>query len=299
MTLPQELIDNIIDCLHGDVTALQACCLVRTSWVFSCRRQLYRTVAFHTLSDLEEWENTFPDVTQSPAMQVQSLSVAGLWASQWAYLGEDNFNPDEMEGCLLDQFRSFRQVRNLSLAAFNVQPLTSTQEYFSHFKPSVRSLELHSPCPANQTDLVNFICSFPRINDLVITRANRWLDQSNDDSREDSQQLQRFPVFGGILKLLDFSDPSGEFINKLVDIPNGVSFRSIELGLDKLGELEPIGKLLSSCSSTLEVLTLGHVFAGTFVMRFTKLFCSNAMKQQHPISPQTWSTSSPTMRCVT
>lgn len=261
VTLPQELIDTIIDCLQGDIEALKACTLVHSSWIYSCRRQLYATVSFHSLSDLEDWSTTFPDIGQSPAMQVQSLSASGLWASLWAYLGDDNFNPDEIDPHLLHQFRSFRRVKNLSLTAFNNQPLASTREHLAHFEPSVKSLELHSPCPTNQTDLVNFICSFPHIDDLVLTRANRWLDEGNDDA---GHILQSSPAFRGSLRLLDFSDPSGEFIDQLVNVPNGVNFKSIELGLDKLGDLEPVGRLLSSCSSTLEDLSLGHVFAGTF-----------------------------------
>ncbi|KAI1787093.1 hypothetical protein LXA43DRAFT_867091, partial [Ganoderma leucocontextum] len=66
--LPGETIDNIIDHLHNDISALSASSLVCHPWLPSCRYHLFDTVSCNpassnsTLSRLHGWIHASPDI---------------------------------------------------------------------------------------------------------------------------------------------------------------------------------------------------------------------------------------------
>lgn len=253
--LPPELTDLIIAHLHDDVSALLACCLVHTSWIHGSRNQIFGSLSFHALSDLEEWAEHFSSASTSPAHHVQSLSVAGLWNMNT--LWGERFNLDELHIPLLEHFRSFDQVRNLALTALNLRPMANPQVYFTHVQYSLRSLELYSPTVSSLGGLVRFISSFPYLEDLAITLTSRLV---NNDEEPVYPSLQNSPPFRGNLQVLDSSNEEGVFLGKLVDLPNGVRFRSIELGCPKYEEYYQVQRLLIACGSSLEDLKLDYSF---------------------------------------
>lgn len=256
MELPLDLFELFINHIpHDDVATLKSCCLVHTWWIPACRRRLFNSVTFHELFDLEVWADSFPSALHSPAEYVQTLAMSGVWAS----LVDEDFNPEEFDESLLKHFRSFDQVRKLVFTALDLVHAPSSPEiHFSHFRTSLTSLEFYSPFPTTPTQLLHFICSFPHLDNLTISGANRWLEEK----KEDYMDLQTSPLFGGKLRLLECSDPSGAFVTRLVDVPKGLRFRSIELDFYRLEDYRPIGRLITSCASTLEVLQLGSLFAG-------------------------------------
>lgn len=46
-SLPQELIDQIVDCLSDDPEALRACSLIGQAWLHRCRQHLHRSVTIY------------------------------------------------------------------------------------------------------------------------------------------------------------------------------------------------------------------------------------------------------------
>lgn len=276
MRLPQELLDRIIDFLYDDVAALRSSCLVHTRWIPPCRNHLFASVTFHELFDLEVWADSFPSVPHSPAKYVRNLSIAGLWAS----LGDEKFNPDELEEPLLAQFRSFENVRKLVFTAINLHPSSSPETFFSHVQSSLTSLEFYSPFPTTPAELLHFVCSFPHLEDLTVTGPNIWLEE-----REKRYiGLQKSPPLGGKLMLVGFSDPGGAFITRLVDLPDSVSFRSIELDFIGMEDYQPVGRLIKACASTLELLQLGSSFSGMLSYLFRRSNFFNKFLEEAPIS---------------
>ena len=52
--------------LHGQPTALKACCVVSKSWVPRTRKHLFARIEFHApTSPIEQWKNAFPDPPSS------------------------------------------------------------------------------------------------------------------------------------------------------------------------------------------------------------------------------------------
>lgn len=248
--LPKELIDIVVDYLYDDIEALKYCRLVHSSWVLTCRLHIFEHVAFHMLSDLESWVDIFPLVRESPAKQVQSLHLSGLWAS----LSDECFDPDDFNESLLHHFQSFDGVRILALTAFNIPPSRSPALQFAHFRCSLRTLKLYSPLPVKQSDLLRLICNFPRLDDLAIIQVNCWVEETG----EDLDPPQESPSFRGNLQLVGISDPNDHFIARLVDLPGGVNFQSIETQSFRVENYQPLSRLMASCASTLENLKLGY-----------------------------------------
>ena len=75
--IPQDIIEETLDHLGGDLAIglrarpLQSCALVSKSWVQSCRRHLFRTIFFISVS-VARWLETFPVPEESPAHYVRS-----------------------------------------------------------------------------------------------------------------------------------------------------------------------------------------------------------------------------------
>lgn len=271
--LPQELLDRVIDFLRDEVAALRASCLVHSRLINSSRRHLFASVTLQELFDLEVWADSFPSPLHSPAKHVRTLSIAGLWAQ----LGGDDFNPNELEDPLLEHFRSFNQVQNLILTALNLHPACFPELHFSHLQSSLITLEFYSPYPTTPKKLLQFICSFPHLENLSVNGAIRWLEES----KEDYTELRTSPPMGGKLKLASFIDPVGSFLIELVNLPNGLGFRSIDLDLIRIDNYRSVENLVKSCATTLEELRLGHSFTrkGFFSSRITFL---NIMLGIHP-----------------
>ncbi|KAI0698357.1 hypothetical protein BC835DRAFT_1304847 [Cytidiella melzeri] len=58
-SIPQELVDGIIDCLHDDHASLRVCSLVAPSWTRCAQSNLFRTVLLTCSEDLERFQERF------------------------------------------------------------------------------------------------------------------------------------------------------------------------------------------------------------------------------------------------
>lgn len=248
------MVDIIIDHIHDDHETLRKCCLVHSSWTSICRFHLFSSVTFNDLFDLELWAEIFPSASESPARYVQSLSIAGLWA----LIFEDGFDPDELDENMLEHLRSFVRVQSLSLTALTI-PLKSSWHHFDHMRSSLRSLQLYSPLPTKRSDLVDFVCSFPLLDNLLIMGSTNWVEEPY----KCPSRPQNLPPLRGELRLVTFYDPNHDFITRLMEISNDIKFRTIQLDFHHRGPQHPVDRLLSACESTLEHLSLGSTFTST------------------------------------
>ena len=72
-SLPAELLDHIVDHLHGRKEVLVKCCLVSKSWIPRTRECLFSDIRFKSKEDVESWRETFPDPSTSPARYAKTL----------------------------------------------------------------------------------------------------------------------------------------------------------------------------------------------------------------------------------
>lgn len=198
--------------------------------------------------DLKSWNSAFPSATDSPAKHVRALTICCL---------KDRYS-EVLDESLFEQFRMFNRVGKLCLNSLNLPTSPFLKHIFTQLRPVVKYLELHSLPSTDPNDLLDFISSFPHLEDLAITGTSCWLHTA----KRDSTRPKSSPPFRGSLRLVDFDDPNGDFISALLALPNGVSFRSIELDVHQIEDYSPIGCLISSCATTLEVLKLKNSFAG-------------------------------------
>ncbi|KAL4245541.1 hypothetical protein ABKN59_010504 [Abortiporus biennis] len=77
-TLPQELIDNVIDHLHFDKTTLRSCVLVSRQWVTSSRIHLFRELTIKSDSFSSTGSLALLEQTSTFSTYTRHLTLAGL-----------------------------------------------------------------------------------------------------------------------------------------------------------------------------------------------------------------------------
>ena len=236
-SLPPELLDHIVDHLHDDPTALEACCVVAKSWVPRARSHLFARVEFDTSKhSIEQWMRTFPDPSNSPALHTRKLTICGIpvLASSDVDIG--------------DWIRSFHNLVDLHLDYCAWEDRDEAIIPFYGLSPTVRSLRLTS----TSFEVFGLICSFPLLEDLAV------LGILPESSAGRNTQVSS-PKLTGSLDLRSL-DGICSVARRLLDFPNGLHFTKITLLLNK-GDAESATDLVSKCSGTLESLTLYHLGA--------------------------------------
>jgi len=120
---------------------------------------------------------------------------------------------------------------------------------FSQFVPTLRSLSLQSTHCDDVSQVMEFICRFPHLDDLAFTDSHYGRLTGAPPGSEGPRPQQPLP-FGGHL---DLGGPP-HFVQYLLDLPGGIRFRSIKV----CSYLDDLEKLLVACSSTLETLTIRY-----------------------------------------
>ena len=250
--LPTETLDHIVDLLQNDADTLERCCLVSKSWVPRTRKHLFANIKFHRPSGLERWKKRFPDAANSPAYYTRTLLVDcphPITAS-----GKE-------EG---DWIRAFSRVRKLDVNN-GKQAWDVFLAPFHEISPTLKSLHVGFtliPHPG----LFDLICSFPLLEDLSLEGHDRWLGP------RESQTVTRLtsPALTGSL---DFHTLGvvGKIARQLLDLPNGLHFRTLTLSWDQKTDLSWITELVVKCSHTLESLDIAHTPGCTFVCICTRI----------------------------
>ena len=150
--LPPELIELIVDYLHGDKAALKACSLTSRTFLPRSQACLFETIAmrFPKMKGIQAHDSSDP---YRVLLYTRHLSISHDLLIKLHDLDE-----------IFDVFVAFKNIRKLQLAPFaidTVNPdLALASRCFAHLRPTLRSLYLAVPT-ANPKGLVAFIAFFP------------------------------------------------------------------------------------------------------------------------------------------
>ena len=238
--LPPEILDDIVNLLHDDTRALKQCCLVSKSWVQRTRRHLFADVALR-LDHLKLWKETFLDPINSPAHHVRTLTI-----NSRAFQGTNTEDDKWIE--------AFTRVTRLFLTIPRVDHATFFTPYYK-MSSSLESLHVRSRVVNPQVfDLVR---SLPLLEDLAMIGG--CIGPLRDHKLEGPQNVVppklASPVFTGRLWLCLESDVE-RAARQLLDLPNGLHFRRMELSSYGKEDIPPVMELVSACSDTLEHLSI-------------------------------------------
>ena len=238
--LPLEILDLIVDYLHDERTALNACCAVSKSWIPRARRHLFFHIEFSPDSPIESWIKAFPTPSSSPAHHTRVLSLSGFAA----------FGSAGAHACAW--LHTFCHIVDLRVIIVRCIESQTSFVPFYRLSPTLRSLSLNC-CYISLSQLLNLICSFPILEDLKLdfpfrlkTTAEEWNPPSTSPEPTGTLRLDR--AFRSV-------------ISRLLVLPNFFRFSRIVITCHAT-DADLAGELVSRCSETLE--SLSFYFLGAF-----------------------------------
>ena len=240
-SLPQEILDLITDHLRDEPKVLKTCCLVSTTWVSRTQKYLFAQINLHPIhSRLSRWRETCPDPTNSPAHNTQTLSI---------------LYPVPITAVDTDTLRTFCSVVHLRLDTNSWTDARMPLMPLHGFSPVVTSLHL-SFTHLQNSEIFNFICSFHLLEDLTLVSRDARSKQEAWNSPPTSPRLT------GSLKL-DLKDGLQSVTDRLLDLPDGLHFKSVTVPWLVPEDVASTTNLVSRCSETLEYLTITNFLSGT------------------------------------
>ena len=145
-------------------------------------------------------------------------------------------------------FRNVRELRiHLDTFHFVDRNLRSTSRYFSHFQPTLRSLDLTTFDPK---DVIVFVTFFPLLEELSLL----FYDAGPEAARERRVNVldpNLLTPLRGTLRIRD-TPPDGRFLVELTKVR--VLYHTLEFGGDTLSSGTGILGLVAGCVPTLRVL---------------------------------------------
>lgn len=239
-SLPQEILDHIIDHLHDQPEALKACSLVSKAWIYRTRRYIFNHIEFSSRSrHVSHWQETFPDLATSPAHNTRLLSISLTKL----------ISPAEA-----DTLRTFRCVSHLNVDTTRWYDQLSSLAPLRGLSPVVRSLCL-SFAGLPSSEIFGLVCSFPLLEDLALVG---YIGRKRDEVWDTPSTLPKLtgsldlPVGGGVQTIA----------RRLLDLPDGLRFKKISVQWSTMESITPTINLVSGCSDTLESLTITNYLKG-------------------------------------
>ena len=214
-SLPAELLDQIVDHLHGSEDALESCCLISKSWVPRARKHLFARVEFHRISDIQSWERIFLDPSTSPACYTRTLIIGCPEELRAADVGKD---------CWIQTFSRITQLK-IDVLSPSAEVLGVSLTPFYGLSPFIKSLRITSSRLLEET--FDLACSFPLLEDLTVA-VHFFCDPPRECRRLVATQPSSPPPFTGTLKLfgpLRIDD----IASTLLSLPSGLHFRRLYL----------------------------------------------------------------------
>ena len=244
--LPPEILDLIVDHLHDEPTTLRECCLVSKSWIPRTRAHIFDHVELSlTRPALKRWTQTFPDPSNSPARYTRSLHLSNLRTITVEI-------PD-----VLPQIRSFDHIVELTV-------VTDVGDFFTQLRglsPNLKYLHIsHGVAPLS--DVLDFICSFPLLEDLVL----HYLTTNGNTDGWDA--LPTSPKFTGSFR---WSCSDRDIVHKLLGLPGGLHLSKI-VAFCSVRDSGVLYELVSKCSDTLESLGV-ELYQGAFFISSVTTQC--------------------------
>lgn len=240
--LPEELLDHIVDFLHGSKDALESFCLVSKSWIPRCRKHLFDYVEFCHSANLQSWKNTFPDPSTSPARYAKTLLVGCP-----EFVAAEDAQDD---GWIPTFTRVVCLKIDASRARYHYKAPDIPLGHFRGLSPILKSLHITSNVLLAQTFYL--VCSFPLLEDLSLVISHQY---GSRFGKVDAAQPSILQPFTGTLK---FSMHSGTstVATLLLSLPGGLHFRKLDL-VGIYGDASPLATaLVERCSHTLDTIVI-------------------------------------------
>ena len=295
MHLPRELIDKILR-YNGDLQTLKICSLTSRAFYSAARPLIHRRMALGrdsvfrgSRSDNLPIDAVFAQADVFHARYLSTLEERGLL--RYGYIREVDLdlsigNPESV--LQLQQLRTLETVHTLKIRGLDLHKIMPIfDRCFSHFVPTLQSLNLSGVRCENLHRLMEFVFRFPHLDDLTLIDPSTLDDLGYPDipPRSKWPRPQRPLPFGGHLAL----NGMAPLTQCLLDLPGGIRFRSIEASSD----LRDLAKLLVACPSTLEVLRIRCMEdrksnTSTFTHRSTNGCWSLARASLRPEAPRTY-----------
>lgn len=188
--LPQELVDQVIDCLGDERDALKACSLVCRDWLHHCREHLHRTVTLYH-QNCKIHPSQIPDVTR-----LLALAAVPAYTQELILESKINYAPHKTESARDDDgeelfwrvLSKFAHVQTLTAKRlFWVAHSLSNKNRLCASFPRVTKLDVYMSDFIDGTEFLSFITAFPKLTRLKMERvfwcesATEWYASSGSD----------------------------------------------------------------------------------------------------------------------
>jgi len=262
--LPQEVVDEILECLVDDGQALRACSLTCKALLRSSRPIIHRRLCVvsrgipystdgrgaHT-ANLNRFRALLAATEHGLTRYTRELTIKMIG-------GE--FKPVDLQS-FLPQFQTFGRLTSLTLHNFKPAPfLPAFEQQFGHLAQQIQSLKFVYPS-GPLDDMLSFISRFPNLDDLRFYSFPRHLLFPPEDYIV--SPIRGSPTLRGTLQATSMTAGGDDFLRCLTRFPSGLGFRSIEF--HHCTGINP-NIIIQECSSTLQYLThtthINHALPG-------------------------------------
>ena len=174
-TLPQELIERVIEYCAWDERTLLACSLVSRSWATASRRYLFRIICLHTHTSVAAFLRLVASPPHNIIPFVRKLDIMELDSKAWMRSLFHRLPSFPYLECV-----AMQMVPNSYHFKWGFHLSTDIRMAFTDLFVGITKLEL-SAMFSSFYELCELICSFPHLRSLVLNGAN-WQTFSDSDS---------------------------------------------------------------------------------------------------------------------
>lgn len=229
-SLPNELVDRVIDFLHDIPQALKACSLVCHIWSPAARFHLFHNIQVRTAEQMLDFQNPM-----LPFSCVEVLHIRpGL-----------EHSPGVFD---VPSWSRFSEITELRLTSLSSLIECDIQPFFSNF-PLVEILSIKNAEFYTMFGLMQAIQSLPRLIDLSLEDV-QWatLRRVNQEPSSSPWKLRNLRV-----KDVNFRELHQYFIQN-----DDFDLNSLEISLYYRSSVSNLSDLLHRCRKTLQKLNLRH-----------------------------------------
>ena len=174
-TLPQELIERVIEYCAWNERTLLACSLVSRSWATASRRYLFRIICLHTHTSVAAFLRLVASSPHNIIPFVRKLDIMELDSKAWMRSLFHRLPSFPYLECV-----AMQMVPNSYHFKWGFHLSTDIRMAFTGLFVGITKLEL-SAMFSSFYELCELICSFPHLRSLVLNGAN-WQTYSDSDS---------------------------------------------------------------------------------------------------------------------
>lgn len=250
--LPHEVVDEILEYLEDDRSALRASSLTCKVLLRSSRPIIHRRLCVVSRGVPDSTDEQ--DLQAANLARFHTLSTAaerGLtrYTRELTIKIGREFKPVDLQP-FLPQFRTLERLTSLTLHNFKPAPfLPVFEQYFGHLAQQIRSLKFVYPS-GPRDDVLSFISHFPNLDDLRFYSFPGHIPFPPE--ADNTPPIRGSPTLRGTLQIASMTPGGDGFLGSLTRFPSGLGFRSLEfhhcMGINP-------NIIIRECSSTLKYLT--------------------------------------------